>query len=78
MFKTLKLDQCSSVDPKAILAAYVENGAILAAKLGNLVNDLEKPAFDCEPFLATIKSRLLQADSKLAGVMMSGSGKHCD
>ena len=44
-----------------------------AAPLSDYVNDLEPPAFECEPVLAEIKARLLDKYGFHAA-MMSGSG----
>jgi len=39
-----------------------------------LINDLEKPAFECSPLLASIKSDIMHSGVNYNGVMMSGSG----
>lgn len=75
VFKALDLSRCSAVSPDDLLKLYVSNGAIYGASHGGLVNDLETPAFACEPLLSNIKNDVKAADRQLAGVMMSGSGR---
>jgi 4-diphosphocytidyl-2C-methyl-D-erythritol kinase len=74
VFKALDLSRCAIVSPEDILKLYLLKGATQGAAHGGLVNDLESPAFSCEPLLANIKNDIKAADTQLAGVMMSGSG----
>lgn len=73
VFKALKLDSVSRINPESLLDCFETGGAIKAASEGRLVNDLEPPAYSVEPKLAQLKARL-EKTSGFAGVMMSGSG----
>ncbi len=49
--------------------------AIAGAKAGYLINDLEPPAFQCQPQLEKLKETIKSlGNGNIAGVMMSGSG----
>lgn len=74
VFKTMKLDAVSSINPEALLGSFTSLGALQAAAEGRLVNDLEFPAFQCEPILADIKADICAESSEISGAMMSGSG----
>jgi 4-diphosphocytidyl-2C-methyl-D-erythritol kinase len=78
VFKTLKLDSCSKVIPESILDCFETKGAIQSAADGRLLNDLELPAFECNPNLLALREKIASELGDLAmGVMMSGSGT-CD
>lgn len=55
---------------------FSKEGPVSAAQKGYLINDLESPAFKCEPLLQSIKKTIEASypTDGLAGVMMSGSG----
>lgn len=73
--KTLQLDSCSPVVPDSLLDCFVTKGALQSATDGRLVNDLEKPAFTCNPYLESLKNDITKELNNIAvGVMMSGSG----
>ena len=74
VFKALQLDACSSVEPSKLLDAFQGTGALSAAQAAFLVNDLEKPAFVCNPNLLSLKDKIVAEISGASGVMMSGSG----
>jgi 4-diphosphocytidyl-2C-methyl-D-erythritol kinase len=75
VFKTMNLGACSSVNPDNLLGAFQKAGALQAAADGQLINDLEPPAFQCQPLLLNLKAEIERAgDGILSGVMMSGSG----
>jgi 4-diphosphocytidyl-2C-methyl-D-erythritol kinase len=74
VFKALQLDACSSVEPSELLAAFQSSGALTAAQAALLVNDLEKPAFFCNPDLLSLKTKIAEEIVGASGVMMSGSG----
>ena len=74
VFKTLDLNALSPIIPESLLDCFESNGAIKAAEDGRLVNDLEPPAFKCQPNLLTLKSAIQSLGSSIKGVMMSGSG----
>ena len=52
-------------------------GSVKAATQGYLINDLEPPAFVCEPKLMALKQDIAQylLEGGEGGVMMSGSGE---
>ena len=72
VFQALDLDDLHPTPPETLLRSW-QTGPLFSASKGGLVNDLEPPAFQCEPALLSLKSAI--ADCKGAvGVMMSGSG----
>mgnify|MGYP001389822669 CR=1 FL=1 len=75
VFKTLAASEYSTLrrdaDPRTLLESFGDGSR--AAPLSDYVNDLEPPAFECEPVLAQIKDRLLDKYGFHAA-MMSGSG----
>jgi len=75
VFKTLAASEYSTLrrdaDPRTLLESFGDGSR--AAPLSDYVNDLEPPAFECEPVLASIKERLLDKYGFHAA-MMSGSG----
>ena len=75
VFKTLAASEYSTLrrdaDPRSLLKSFGDGSR--AAPLTDYVNDLEPPAFECEPVLARIKERLLDKYGFHAA-MMSGSG----
>ena len=72
VFKALKYDCLSTVDPEELLNRFMEYG-VDANGPDAYVNDLEQPAFDCVPELKELKEEL-QEVSGFRHVMMSGSG----
>lgn len=72
VFKALKYDLLSTVDPEELLDTFMKKGAIDASS-DSYVNDLEQPAFDCLPQLKALKEELLAVEG-FDHVMMSGSG----
>lgn len=70
IFKSLDLARRSTADPRQLLAAIQQAGAVEQA---TCVNDLEQPAFDNLPSLAALKARL-QAEGSFRAVFMTGSG----
>ena len=72
VFKALKYDQLSEIDPEDLLKRFMEKGAIEAGT-ESYVNDLEQPAFDCLPELGALKEELKGVEG-FDHVMMSGSG----
>jgi 4-diphosphocytidyl-2C-methyl-D-erythritol kinase len=75
VFKTLDLGACSSVVPESLLDSFETQGALVAAEEGRLINDLEPPAFQCEPKLKALREEIeRQMGATASGVMMSGSG----
>lgn len=75
VFKTLKLDSTSKIVPDSLLDCFESKGALVSAAEGRLVNDLEPPAFECNPNLKALKDAIgHQLDEDAKGVMMSGSG----
>ena len=74
VFKNLNLQTCNPTKPVDILHVYQSTGALAAAKKGFLINDLEPPAFICEPKLAQIRDNIVDSGISYDGVMMSGSG----
>jgi 4-diphosphocytidyl-2-C-methyl-D-erythritol kinase len=76
VFKTLDIESmCSTREPKELLDAFTEGGAVKAATypIQGLVNDLESPAFICSPTLSKLKKDIVGNMGKGA-VVMSGSG----
>ena len=75
VFKTLAASEYATlrtdVDPRVLLDSFGD--ASRSAPLADYVNDLEPPAFECEPVLAEIKKKLLDKYGFHAA-MMSGSG----
>ena len=72
VFKTLAA-RCTlrgDADPRTLLESFGDDAR---APLSDYVNDLEPPAFECEPVLARIKERLWTSGGFHAA-MMSGSG----
>ena len=76
VFKTLELDKIEYLNPESLLDCFTTKGALKAAQDGRLLNDLEPPAFKCEPVLADIKEDIRRLNDGIAGVMMSGSGQY--
>jgi 4-diphosphocytidyl-2-C-methyl-D-erythritol kinase len=72
VFRALKYDELSTVDPEELLDTFMKNGAVDAGK-DAYVNDLEQPAFDCLPQLGALKDELKEVKG-FDHVMMSGSG----
>ena len=76
VFKTLQLDSTSKTIPESLLDCFESRGALVAAHEGRLVNDLEPPAFTCNPNLKALKDTIAhQLGEQAMGVMMSGSGR---
>ena len=75
VFKTLAASGYATLrddaDPRALLGAFAAPGE---ASPASYVNDLEPPAFECEPCLAALKAKLLDAPENFSAAMMSGSG----
>lgn len=65
VYNALKLESCSNLDPKALLAQF-QNGS------PHFVNDLEPAAFAVYPALESFKKKLQKAGFHT--VLMSGSG----
>lgn len=65
VYKSLKLDSCSNIDPKVLLEHFQNNAP-------QFVNDLESAAFVVYPALEVFKHALLNAGFE--AVLMSGSG----
>jgi len=72
VFRALKYDELSTVDPEELLDTFMKNGAAGAGE-DAYVNDLEQPAFDCIPELGALKEELKTVEG-FDHVMMSGSG----
>ncbi|XP_054797687.1 4-diphosphocytidyl-2-C-methyl-D-erythritol kinase, chloroplastic isoform X1 [Prosopis cineraria] len=71
VYKRLKLDQTSNVDPLTLLEKISRNGISQDA----CVNDLEPPAFEVLPSLKRLKQRITAAGrGEYDAVFMSGSG----
>lgn len=71
VYKRLRLEQSSSVDPLALLKAIDQNGISQDV----CINDLEPPAFEVLPSLKKLKKRVLAANrGEYSAVFMSGSG----
>mmetsp|Transcript_31732 Transcript_31732/g.53530 ORF Transcript_31732/g.53530 Transcript_31732/m.53530 type:complete len:376 (-) Transcript_31732:146-1273(-) len=73
VFNALDLSKCHAALPGSILESFTRQGPLRAATDDQLINDLESPAFQCEPMLAALKEKI-SANSAVRGVMMSGSG----
>ncbi|XP_078444968.1 4-(cytidine 5'-phospho)-2-C-methyl-D-erithritol kinase [Wolffia australiana] len=71
VYKRLKLDQTSKVDPSSLLDKISVDGV----SQDICVNDLEAPAFEVLPSLKRLKKRILAAGrGQYDAVFMSGSG----
>ncbi|KAF3454076.1 hypothetical protein FNV43_RR04523 [Rhamnella rubrinervis] len=71
VYKRLRLDNTSKVDPLALLEKISSNGITQDV----CVNDLEPPAFQVLPSLKRLKQRLIAASrGQYDAVFMSGSG----
>ncbi|XAR51058.1 4-(cytidine 5'-diphospho)-2-C-methyl-D-erythritol kinase [Bertholletia excelsa] len=71
VYKRLRLDQTSKIDPLALLEKISRNGISQDV----CVNDLELPAFDVLPSLKRLKQRVIAAShGQYDAVFMSGSG----
>lgn len=71
VYKRLRLDQASKIDPLTLLEKISRAGISQDA----CVNDLEHPAFDVLPSLKRLKQRVLAAGrGQYDAVFMSGSG----
>lgn len=71
VYKRLRLDQTSSVDPLALLQKINQNGISQDV----CINDLEPPAFEVLPSLKKLRQRVLAASrGDYSAVFMSGSG----
>lgn len=72
VFRALKYDKLSTIDPEVLLDVFMKKGAVGAGN-DSYVNDLEQPAFDCLPQLGALKDELKTVKG-FDHVMMSGSG----
>jgi 4-diphosphocytidyl-2-C-methyl-D-erythritol kinase len=72
VFKVLDYDLLSKQDPESLLEEFITKG-VQEASSSCYINDLEPPAFECVPLLATLKQELEQEEG-FQHVMMSGSG----
>ncbi|XP_072993970.1 4-diphosphocytidyl-2-C-methyl-D-erythritol kinase, chloroplastic [Typha latifolia] len=71
VYKRLRLDQTSSIDPLTLLKEITQNGI----SQDFCINDLEPPAFDVLPSLKRLKKRIIAASrGDYKAVFMSGSG----
>lgn len=71
VYKRLRLDQTSSVDPLTLLNKITQNGISQDV----CINDLEPPAFEVLSSLKKLKKRVLAASrGQYSAVFMSGSG----
>ncbi|XP_029122665.1 4-diphosphocytidyl-2-C-methyl-D-erythritol kinase, chloroplastic [Elaeis guineensis] len=71
VYRRLRLDQTSSVDPLILLREITQNGISQDV----CINDLEPPAFEVLPSLKKLKKRVLAAGrGEYNAVFMSGSG----
>ncbi|KZV23140.1 4-diphosphocytidyl-2-C-methyl-D-erythritol kinase, chloroplastic/chromoplastic-like [Dorcoceras hygrometricum] len=71
VYKHLRLDQTSKIDPLTLLEKISKNGISQDV----CVNDLELPAFEVLPSLKRLKQRIISAGrGQYAAVFMSGSG----
>ncbi|KAG1365481.1 4-diphosphocytidyl-2-C-methyl-D-erythritol kinase, chloroplastic [Cocos nucifera] len=71
VYKRLRLDQTSLVDPLILLREITQNGISQDV----CINDLEPPAFEVLPSLKKLKKRVLAASrGEYNAVFMSGSG----
>lgn len=75
MFRALQLDKTSAEDPEKLLDIFTSVGALEGSGSGYLINDLEAPAFECQPLLAALKAEIQKQAKAVTGVMMSGSGE---
>ncbi len=65
IFKTLNLNNCSSLDPEECLKRWMEGTVVC-------LNDLESPAFEVLPSLQMLKNRLFEQG--INNPMLTGSG----
>ncbi|KAL3530122.1 hypothetical protein ACH5RR_009444 [Cinchona calisaya] len=71
VYKRLRLDETSKIDPLALLEKISRNGI----SQDTCINDLEPPAFEVLPSLKRLKQRVLAAGrGQYDAVFMSGSG----
>uniref|UniRef100_A0A1D1XQG3 4-(cytidine 5'-diphospho)-2-C-methyl-D-erythritol kinase n=1 Tax=Anthurium amnicola TaxID=1678845 RepID=A0A1D1XQG3_9ARAE len=71
VYKRLRLDQTSNVDPSSLLERILNQGISQDV----CINDLESPAFETLPSLKRLKQRVLAASrGECTAVFMSGSG----
>ncbi|KAJ1394296.1 Ribosomal protein S5 domain 2-type fold, subgroup [Sesbania bispinosa] len=71
VYKRLRLDQTSNVDPSTLLEKISRNGISQDV----CINDLEPPAFEVLPSLKRLKQRIMAAGrGEYDAVFMSGSG----
>ncbi|KGN66389.1 4-diphosphocytidyl-2-C-methyl-D-erythritol kinase, chloroplastic isoform X1 [Cucumis sativus] len=71
VYKRLRLDQTSKVDPSSLLDKITKNGISQDV----CINDLEPPAFEVLPSLKRLKQRIISASrGGFDAVFMSGSG----
>ncbi|CAK9328106.1 unnamed protein product [Citrullus colocynthis] len=71
VYKRLRLDQTSKVDPSSLLDRITKNGISQDV----CINDLEPPAFEVLPSLKRLKQRIISASrGEFDAVFMSGSG----
>ncbi|GMQ00976.1 hypothetical protein CsSME_00047802 [Camellia sinensis var. sinensis] len=71
VYKRLRLDQTSKIDPSTLLEKISRNGISQDV----CVNDLEPPAFEVLPSLKRLKQRFVAASrGQYDAVFMSGSG----
>ncbi|XP_022147682.1 4-diphosphocytidyl-2-C-methyl-D-erythritol kinase, chloroplastic [Momordica charantia] len=71
VYKRLRLDQTSGIDPLSLLDQITKNGISQDV----CINDLEPPAFDVLPSLKRLKQRIISASrGEFDAVFMSGSG----
>ncbi|KAL5831544.1 hypothetical protein ACOSQ4_016898 [Xanthoceras sorbifolium] len=71
VYKHLRLDQTSKIDPLALLEKISRNGISQDV----CINDLEPPAFEVLPSLKRLKQRVIAASrGQYDAVFMSGSG----
>ncbi|KAI4305876.1 hypothetical protein L6164_029210 [Bauhinia variegata] len=71
VYKRLRLDQTSNVDPSSLLEKISRNGI----SQNVCINDLEPPAFEVLPSLKQLKQRIIAASrGDYDAVFMSGSG----
>lgn len=71
VYKRLRLDQTSNVDPLSLLDKITKNGISQDV----CINDLEPPAFEVLPSLKRLKQRIISASrGEFDAVFMSGSG----
>ncbi|KAG6590262.1 4-diphosphocytidyl-2-C-methyl-D-erythritol kinase, chloroplastic-like [Cucurbita moschata] len=71
VYKRLRLDQTSKVDPLSLLDKITKNGISQDV----CINDLEPPAFEVLPSLRRLKQRIISSSrGEFDAVFMSGSG----